>query len=59
VYGARPLKRAIQLQVQDPLARRLLDGEFQDGDRIQLDVQGGEVVLALDEAVSVPDKRTL
>jgi ATP-dependent Clp protease ATP-binding subunit ClpB len=45
VYGARPLKRAIQRLIQDPLARRLLDGEFQEGDRIRADVQGGEIVL--------------
>jgi ATP-dependent Clp protease ATP-binding subunit ClpB len=45
VYGARPLKRAIQRLVQDPLARRLLEGDFQDGDRIQVDLHGGEIVL--------------
>ncbi len=54
VYGARPLKRAIQRLVQDPLARRLLDGEFQDGDRIQVDLQGGEIVLGREEASSLP-----
>jgi ATP-dependent Clp protease ATP-binding subunit ClpB len=53
VYGARPLKRAIQRLVQDPLARRLLDGEFQDGDRIQVDLQAGEIVLAREEGPSV------
>ncbi len=52
VYGARPLKRAIQRLVQDPLARRLLDGEFQDGDRIQVDLQAGEIVLAREECAS-------
>jgi ATP-dependent Clp protease ATP-binding subunit ClpB len=45
VYGARPLKRAIQRLVQDPLARRMLEGEFGDGDRIRVDVAGGEIVL--------------
>ncbi len=54
VYGARPLKRAIQRLLQDPLARRLLDGEFQDGDRIQVDLQGGEIVLGREEASSLP-----
>ena len=34
VYGARPLKRAIQKQVADPLAQRLLGGEFREGDHI-------------------------
>jgi len=49
VYGARPLKRAIQRLVQDPLARRLLEGEFQEGDRIRVDLQSGEIVLAREE----------
>src|SRR5262249_2852080 len=38
VYGARPLKRAIQKYLQDPLALRLLVGEFKDGDQIIADV---------------------
>ena len=37
VYGARPLKRAIQRQVTDPLAQRLLSGEFREGDTIVVD----------------------
>jgi len=36
-FGARPLKRAIQRELQDPLALRLLSGEFQEGDVIQVD----------------------
>jgi ATP-dependent Clp protease ATP-binding subunit ClpB len=44
-YGARPLKRAIQRLVQDPLARRMLEGEFADGDRVRVDVAGGEIAL--------------
>ncbi|MBI2457511.1 MAG: hypothetical protein HYV46_15400, partial [candidate division NC10 bacterium] len=56
VYGARPLKRAIQRLVQDPLARRLLDGEFQEGDHILVDLQGGEIVLSREE-VSPSGKR--
>lgn len=38
VYGARPLKRAIQKYLQDPLALRLLAGEFKDGDKVVADV---------------------
>ncbi len=38
VYGARPLKRAIQRLVQNPLAVRLLEGEFVEGDTIKIDV---------------------
>src|SRR5690606_28984985 len=36
-FGARPLKRAIQRLVQNPLAVRVLEGEFDDGDTIQVD----------------------
>ena len=35
VYGARPLKRAIQQQVENPLAQAILSGKFQPGDRIR------------------------
>ena len=45
-YGARPLKRAIQQHVQDPLALALLEGKFQRGDTIVTDVEGGRIVFA-------------
>jgi ATP-dependent Clp protease ATP-binding subunit ClpB len=41
VYGARPLKRTIQRLVQDPLAMRLLEGDFAEGDSVEVDVEGG------------------
>jgi len=37
VYGARPLKRAIQRLIQDPLALKILEGEFSEGDTIEVD----------------------
>ena len=37
IYGARPLRRAIQRRLENPLARRLLSGEFKDGDTIVVD----------------------
>ncbi len=40
-YGARPLKRAIQTQLLNPLSLRLLAGEFHDGDTIRIDGSGG------------------
>ena len=43
VYGARPLKRAIQRLVQDPLAMMLLGGTFTDGDVVEVDARGGEL----------------
>jgi ATP-dependent Clp protease ATP-binding subunit ClpB len=45
VYGARPLKRAIQRLVQDPLAIRILEGEFAEGDTVEVDAQNGELVF--------------
>ena len=44
-YGARPLKRAIQRLVENPLALRLLEGEFGAGDTVRVDVHGGELVF--------------
>jgi ATP-dependent Clp protease ATP-binding subunit ClpB len=42
-YGARPLKRAIQRLVENPLALRLLEGDFADGDTIRVDADDGEI----------------
>jgi ATP-dependent Clp protease ATP-binding subunit ClpB len=44
-FGARPLKRAIQRLVENPLALRLLEGEFADGDTIHVDAEDGELVF--------------
>jgi ATP-dependent Clp protease ATP-binding subunit ClpB len=46
VYGARPLKRVIQKELADPLAMKLLAGEFSDGDTIKVDESGGELSMA-------------
>jgi ATP-dependent Clp protease ATP-binding subunit ClpB len=46
VYGARPLKRAIQQQLENPLAQRLLAGDFGPGDVITADWVGGEAAFA-------------
>jgi ATP-dependent Clp protease ATP-binding subunit ClpB len=45
VFGARPLKRTIQRMIQDPLALKILNGEFGEGDRVAIDAQGGEIVF--------------
>jgi ATP-dependent Clp protease ATP-binding subunit ClpB len=42
-YGARPLKRAIQRLVENPLALRLLEGDLADGDTIRVDAENGEI----------------
>jgi ATP-dependent Clp protease ATP-binding subunit ClpB len=44
-FGARPLKRAIQRRLQNPLAMKLLAGEFKPGGTIEADVERGEIVF--------------
>ncbi|HEY7840290.1 MAG TPA: ATP-dependent chaperone ClpB [Gammaproteobacteria bacterium] len=46
VYGARPLKRAVQSRLETPLAKEILAGRFAPGDRIRIDVAGGELKFA-------------
>jgi ATP-dependent Clp protease ATP-binding subunit ClpA len=41
-FGARPLKRTLQRRVQNPLAMKLLNGEFKPGQTIEVDVKRGE-----------------
>jgi ATP-dependent Clp protease ATP-binding subunit ClpB len=45
VYGARPLKRAIQQQIENPLAQRILKGEFVPGSRIRASVHDGALTF--------------
>jgi ATP-dependent Clp protease ATP-binding subunit ClpB len=54
-FGARPLKRAIQRMVQNPLAMRILEGDFDDGDHIRIDraVDGGLVFERVAEGAAV------
>jgi ATP-dependent Clp protease ATP-binding subunit ClpB len=51
-YGARPLKRALQRLVENPLAMRLLEGDFAEGDTVRVDAQGDELVF--EKATAVP-----
>jgi ATP-dependent Clp protease ATP-binding subunit ClpB len=44
-YGARPLKRSIQRLLENPLALRLLEGDFAEGDTIRVDAQNGDLVF--------------
>ena len=46
VYGARPLKRAVQQQVENPLAQQILGGKFMPGDTIDVDVKDGELTFS-------------
>ncbi|QIL21403.1 ATP-dependent chaperone ClpB [Thermomonas sp. HDW16] len=45
VYGARPLKRAIQQQLENPLAQEILSGRFGNGDTVKVDADGGKLVF--------------
>jgi ATP-dependent Clp protease ATP-binding subunit ClpB len=47
VYGARPLKRAVQKYLQDPLADKILAGEIPDGSVVRVDEGDGQLVLTL------------
>jgi ATP-dependent Clp protease ATP-binding subunit ClpB len=51
-YGARPLKRAIQRLVENPLALRLLEGDFGEGDTIRVDAQNGDLAFQKVEAAA-------
>ncbi len=54
VYGARPLKRAIQNRIENPLAQQMLQGDFLSGDVISVDLDGqGELVFGKAEPVAV------
>ena len=52
-YGARPLKRAIQRRILDPLAVGVLQGEFKEGDLVRIDGAGGDLHFSR-ETVAVP-----
>ena len=45
VYGARPLKRAIQQSIENPLAQQILSGKFMPGDTIVVDRSGDELIF--------------
>jgi ATP-dependent Clp protease ATP-binding subunit ClpB len=47
VYGARPLKRAVQRYLQDPLAEKLLGGEIPDGSTVRIDEGEGALTIAV------------
>jgi ATP-dependent Clp protease ATP-binding subunit ClpC len=56
-YGARPLRRTIQRQVETPLSRALLKGEFVPGDTIVVDVANGKLVFSKRELLELGEKR--
>ena len=52
VYGARPLKREIQQQIENPLAQLILGGKFINGDTVFVDASDGKIVFGSDEAIA-------
>ncbi|UCG77070.1 MAG: ATP-dependent chaperone ClpB [Gemmatimonadota bacterium] len=54
-FGARPLKRAIQRLVADPLAMAFLEGVFEDGDTVRADARPGEEALTFERLEAVPE----
>ncbi|MCI0486837.1 MAG: ATP-dependent chaperone ClpB [Blastocatellia bacterium] len=46
VYGARPLKRAIQREIENTLSRLIIKGEVTDGSAVSIDAQGGEITFS-------------
>jgi len=45
-FGARPLRRAIQRLILDPLAMKVLEGEFKEGDTVEIDAKEGKIVFS-------------
>jgi ATP-dependent Clp protease ATP-binding subunit ClpB len=56
VYGARPLKRTIQKRILDPLAMKLLEGAFADGDTVVVDVKDGQFTFSKGRGVTVEEE---
>ena len=57
-YGARPLKRAIQRLVQDPLAMRILNGEVRHGDHVRVDAAGEHLAFQVTGHEAVPTRES-
>jgi ATP-dependent Clp protease ATP-binding subunit ClpB len=53
VYGARPLKRVIQRELQNPLAMSVLEGRYHDGDTILVDAEDGALTFAQESSMEV------
>ncbi|MBQ9724562.1 MAG: AAA family ATPase, partial [Neisseriaceae bacterium] len=47
VYGARPLKRAIQAKIENPLAKKLLAGDYQPNSTVNISVVDNKIMFAL------------
>ena len=52
--GARPLRRAVQQNVEDPLSERILQGELSPGQHVEVDFEGNEFTFATTKPASEP-----
>jgi ATP-dependent Clp protease ATP-binding subunit ClpB len=59
VYGARPLKRALQRMVLDPLAMKVLQGDFKPGDTVRVDASASDDVLSFTRVEGAREQPTL
>jgi len=53
VYGARPLKRFLQRQLESKIGRALIAGDIHDGGALRVDVEGGQLTVAIENPVAV------
>ncbi len=53
IYGARPLKRVLQKMILNELARKILDGTFQEGDTVEVDFEDGKINFSREVAAEV------
>jgi ATP-dependent Clp protease ATP-binding subunit ClpB len=53
VYGARPLKRTLQREILNPLAKKILDRTFRDGDTVIVDFEGGAITFTKEVVAEV------
>ncbi|MBI3521663.1 MAG: ATP-dependent chaperone ClpB [Chloroflexi bacterium] len=58
VYGARPIRRTIQKLVLDPLAQKILEGEYKEGETVYVDAEDGEIQFWTEEFAKVNPKKT-
>jgi ATP-dependent Clp protease ATP-binding subunit ClpB len=54
VYGARPLKRFLQHELESRIARSLIAGDVQDGSQLRVDMAGGQLAIAIENPVDKP-----
>ncbi len=53
IYGARPLRRAIQSKIEDPLAEKLLEGQFKAGESVRVTMEGDQFVFVVDKSDAI------